>query len=777
MPLPELNLDDRSFAQLVAETRARIPVHTPEWTHFNDSDPGMTLVQLFAFMTENLLYRTNRIPEANRLKFLQLLGIPLLPASSGRGLIVIDHDRGPIQALPLDAGLEARAGKVPFRTRTGVCVLPLSVAVFYKENTTLAADEAARYADLYEAVKERSDDELQFYQSVPLEEPETGKPLPVVDLSQNGNTIDRSIWLALLAPKNVPVASVRSAIAGQTMSIGIYPAPETEEGRVLEPLSAEPAANNDPGLMFEIAAPQAQATGALPPPNYTALNVLYAENVLNAPGIVQVALPNYPTLASVDLWSFDPNEEGVGDYPPFIEDKSLLRRLVTWVRVRLPDTADPRATNANKAQLSWVGINAARVIQALPVSNERLGVANGGSHQRYKVANTPIIAEVIPTDPPDETNLETFVLRVEGDTGQYETWARTDDLLAATPDDKVYLLDPEAGTVQFGDGLRGKRPPLGRTIVADYEYGGGAEGKVAIGALNGSPQLPGGYKVRNPLPTWGAAPGESVEDGERNIARYIRHRDRLVTETDFRDITRRTPGVEIGRVEALPLFNPRAFNPALDTNPTFPGAVTVLVVPRHGLDQVEPPRPDRLFLDRVCEWLNPRRLVTTEVHVRGPEYVLLWATVGITVLPGFLRESVFQDVKTALRLYLSPLLGGLPTGAPSELSPTLSPNLCATVGSGWTLGMEVRQQDLEAVAVRVNGVRYVTGVKLGVAQPGATALRETATQRISGIQLPWLMNVAVREGAPDDLNIFTGQSAAGPAGPSRVPVPVLPKKC
>ena len=158
---------------------------------------------------------------------------------------------------------------------------------------------------------------------------------------------------------------------------------------------------------------------------------------------------------------------------------------------------------------------------------------------------------------------------------------------------------------------------------------------------------------------------------------------------------------------------------ALDTNPTFPGAVTVLVVPRHGLDQVEPPRPDRLFLDRVCEWLNPRRLVTTEVHVRGPEYVLLWATVGITVLPGFLRESVFQDVKTALRLYLSPLLGGLPTGAPSELSPTLSPNLCATVGSGWTLGMEVRQQDLEAVAVRVNGVRYVTGVKLGVANGGS----------------------------------------------------------
>jgi hypothetical protein len=326
--------------------------------------------------------------------------------------------------------------------------------------------------------------------------------------------------------------------------------------------------------------------------------------------------------------------------------------------------------------------------------------------------------------------------------------------------------------------LRGKRPPLGRVISADYEYGGGAEGRVAIGALNKSPQLPGGYKVENPLPTWGAAPGETVEDGERNISRYIRHRDRLVTETDFRDITRRTPGVEIGRVEILPLFNPREFNPQT-TNPTFPGAVTILVVPRHSLDQAEPPRPDRLFLDRVCEWINPRRLVTTEIHVRGPDYILLWVTVDTVTLPGFMRELVFQDVKTALKTYLSPLLGGLPTGTPSDAASSANdPSLCTPIGSGWTLGMEVRVQDLEAVAVRVNGVRYVTGVKLGLEQPGLVTLRDTTAQRISGIQLPWLMNVDVREGQPADLGIFTGQGPdAAPVEPSRVPVPVLAKKC
>lgn len=794
MPLPELNLDDRTYTQLVDEVRARIPVHTPEWSNFNDSDPGMTLVQLFAFMTENLLYRSNRIPQANRLKFLRLLGIPLQPAAPGRGLVVIRHDRGPLQALPLAAGLEVRAGKTPFRTRTGLCVLPLSAAVFTKQDaSTLSADEAARYEELYEAVKEGASDQLQFYRSIPLEAPETGKPLPVVDLSLGGQTIDRSLWLALLAPENVPVASVRSKIANQTLSIGVYPAEQMEEGRVLEPQTAEPAPNNDPGLVFEIAAPQATADGSLPPPRYVALNVLYADNVLDAPGIVHVALPDYPTLAALDLWDFDPNEEGVGGYPPLLEDKSLLRRLAAWVRVRLPapgptaegaagtTPAGAGAASAGKAQISWIGVNAARAVQGLPVVNERLGVANGGSNQVYKVANTPVIAETIPAGTPGAMgSAETFVLRVEGDDGQYETWRRTDDLPAAGPDDKVYLLDPEAGTVQFGDGLRGLRPPQGRVIAADYEYGGGPEGKVAIGAINQAPQLPGGYKVENPVPTWGAAAGETVADGERNIARTIRHRDRLVTAADFRDITRRTPGVEIGRVEVLPLFNPKGFNP-LTTNPSFPGAVTVLVVPKHSLDAPQPPRPDRLFLDRVCAWLNPRRLLTTEVHVRGPEYVLLGATVGIVTLPGYLREAVFQEVKTALKTYLSPLVGGLPGGQADEEAPEPAAgtaNVCNPLGSGWTLGMEVRVQDLAAVAVRVPGVRYVTGINLGVQEAGLTALRPVETQRIAGIQLPWLTNVDVREGEPADLGIFTGQGPdAAPVEANRVPVPVVAKKC
>jgi hypothetical protein len=61
MPLTIPSIDDRRYQDLLNEALARIPVHNPEWTNFNKSDPGVTLLELFAFLTENLLYRCNRL--------------------------------------------------------------------------------------------------------------------------------------------------------------------------------------------------------------------------------------------------------------------------------------------------------------------------------------------------------------------------------------------------------------------------------------------------------------------------------------------------------------------------------------------------------------------------------------------------------------------------------------------------------------------------------------------------------------------------------------------
>lgn len=83
MTLPAPNLDDLRFqSDLVDEARKRIIHYCPEWTEYNLSDPGITLIELFSWMTEMMLYRLNRVPERNYIKFLDMLGFQLTPARS-----------------------------------------------------------------------------------------------------------------------------------------------------------------------------------------------------------------------------------------------------------------------------------------------------------------------------------------------------------------------------------------------------------------------------------------------------------------------------------------------------------------------------------------------------------------------------------------------------------------------------------------------------------------------------------------------------------------------
>jgi predicted phage baseplate assembly protein len=77
-------LDDRTFNDLVEEARARIPLYAPEWTDHNLSDPGITLIELFAFMTDIVLYRLNRVPDKHFIKFMELVGMRLHEAEPAR---------------------------------------------------------------------------------------------------------------------------------------------------------------------------------------------------------------------------------------------------------------------------------------------------------------------------------------------------------------------------------------------------------------------------------------------------------------------------------------------------------------------------------------------------------------------------------------------------------------------------------------------------------------------------------------------------------------------
>src|SRR5260370_6414751 len=104
-------IDNRQYDDIVAEARTRIERYTPEWTDVNDNEPGMTMVQLLAWMTDLLIYRLGQVPELNYLKFLELIGIELNPAEPATAEIyfpVSTNFAGPYVIVPLHTQVAAQ---------------------------------------------------------------------------------------------------------------------------------------------------------------------------------------------------------------------------------------------------------------------------------------------------------------------------------------------------------------------------------------------------------------------------------------------------------------------------------------------------------------------------------------------------------------------------------------------------------------------------------------------------------------------------------------------
>lgn len=775
MPLTIPVIDDRGYQDLRDEGLRRASVHNPEWTNFSKSDPGVTLVEVFAFLTESLLYRANQIPERNRRKFLKLLGVPLRTASAARGIAALSNDRGPLETTTLNTGLELRAGELSFVIERGLDVLPVEGRIFYKREVKQPTDAVRAYYDqLYASfLKPPLSSTARLYESVAL----TGTD--GIDLGSD--TVDGAIWLALVARKSDVAGlagealarfldDVRDRIGAKTLTLGIVPF-LTDAVRQLTPGGM---ADPERAIQIECHIPLVPMNGELLEPaanrvpRYLPLAVV-GDDVLARPGTVQVTLP---PKSGLGLWTnLDPLEAGVGDFPPAIEDTNLDQRVVTWLRFSIP----PRA----KASLLWAGINAAMVSQRARVTAERLPDGTGAPDQVVRLAQRPVLSD----------SVRVFVTRAESNVT--EQWTAIDDIAnagaevpvsdprlppgAAPPkrkESRVFMLDAEAGELKFGDGLRGARLPLGASIVADYEFSDGRAGNVNAGAIKTAPMLPPGFSVTNPVRTWGGADAETIDEGEKQIQRWLQHRDRLVSADDFVTIAWRTPGVEIGRIDVIPAASPEfGANEPGDA----PGAVTLVVVPRRDPEQPDAPRPDRLFLDAICRWLDPRRLVTTEVFLRGPVYKRVWISVGIDVTTERGIAEVRQAVEQALRAALAPLPPvGTDVGA-EALLPMFTRDTDARA-HGWPLRKPVRAMELAAVAARVPGVTAVR--ELLLAGDSDNASQPSIDMR--GLELPRIAGISVSVGPavpPSDLKGIDGVGGPATTTGGFVPVPIVPKEC
>lgn len=737
MPIVPPALDDRSFDDLVEEILSRIPAHTPEWTNPRLGDPGRTLVELFAWLTDTLLYRANLIPERQRLTFLRLLGVRMRPAIPAKCLISLSIDDEDLtRAKTIQASATVK-GPVNFETGSELTVLPVLAEGYYKR--PLSKAEEAKLVDVTQGLQE-------VYQIDGVAKPYVTTPIFAGGTPESGGfdiieeTVDKSLWLALLASKPEHVNEVKETLGKsesdgqQLISIGVMPSIKV------------PA-------LFEEIGPRARVphvweisgVNKKGEPEYHALDLIADSTAgLTQRGVQRLALPAYEFIDAPSNDVRKAFNAGVGDRPPRLDDPKKTGRLIAWLRLR-------PAIILQNMSLSWVGTNAVEVDQRQTITNRVVGKSNGSADQEIQL-------------PGRSVDVDTLQLQVEEPGMGYRTWQQVDDLALASRDAPVFGLDSEAGMIRFGDGLRGRIPETGcRVRVAIMRAGGGRAGNLSTGSLakvsakdlDGKPVA--NLKVFQHLPADGGEDAETLAEAERRIPGRFRHHDRAVTGKDYEHLAADTPGIRMGRVEVLPLFKPQQ---RLDG---VPGVISVMVFPSKEGAILPNPRPDRPFLELVHAYLDERRALGTELYVIGSEYVPIGIGVGVKIRDGFGREGVLQAVREALRLFLWPLPPG------------------GIEGKGWPLGGLVGDRELEVAVARVPGVNGVNGINLFEKQdddwrmiPRAVPNDPVKTE-LEHWQLPELLSVVVVADGdpPTDLsgmpNPFASKSA--------IAVPVVPEVC
>ncbi len=745
MPITPPRLDDRRYEDLVEELLARVPAHTPEWTPQQVGDPGRTLLELFAWLADTVLYRANLIPERQRLAFLQLLGMPMQPARAAHGVVsLILDEKNPVTAVTL--AKEAKlTGPANFESLSEVTVLPIIGECYYKR--ALNSDEQFELSDVIEGLRQfhKIDGTVDAYVTTPVFVDGMAEKAGL-DVVQD--TADRSLWIALLASRPEDVAAVKDALAGdgegsEILNVGIAPAIEL------------PASFDDirrAGALehgWWISTPDLVDDAPL----YSNLRRLSdTTQDYTRRGIERLVMPG--GVEDFGVLEGDARKEanaGVGDRPPRLDDPDRLSRLVAWLRLRPADKLESMS-------LSWAGINAVEIDQRQTVRDRVIGQSDGSADQLFQLALSSV-----------ETS--SFELQVEEAGRGYVKWQAVSDIGLSGRDDAVFVLDSEAGTVLFGNGIFGRIPEAGRRVrVATMRAGGGAAGNLPAATLQeieakgvDGNTITSKLKVLQGIATDGGADAETLDEAERRIPARLQHRNRAVTEDDYRSLVAETPGANIGRVEVLPRFMPRQrrFN--------VPGVVSVMVLPRKQSYDPPNPRPDQPLIQKVHNYLSARRPLATELYVIGCEYIPIALSIGITVKAGFGHDQVNYDVRQAVQAYLAPL-------------PPYGP-----AGEGWPLGRSVKDRELEVVVARVKGVNTVSSVNLFQRQ-GKLWQAVDRVQQCEAIQielqewqLPEVLAVVVSTDGitPDSV---TGSGSAGGTGTEGgsgggVALPVVPEIC
>jgi predicted phage baseplate assembly protein len=620
------NLDDRTWQELVDQARALIPTYAPAWTDHNPSDLGVTLIELFAWLVEGLIYRLNRVPDKSLLEFLNLMGVTRDPATPASTYVTYQ-----------------------LATGAGPTVVPKShqVATPQTENN----------------------------QAVIFETDEDERLLPinmttVLYLRQDSSNRLRCSDVTSQQGSGLTPFSIPGSGAG-LVALGF-------DAATLEPITlrlrmSRPVRKNTVQLKwgYSVGATPPQVVGTNAAPDWTdaaVVNLTDGTNGLEKNGLVTFSIPADWSSQRPSAWPFQP-EPGSS-----VPDKALF-----WVGLLITN----KTTQPVLVELEHLLFNAAPATNALTVAEpELLGLSDGRPFQSFELLHQPVYKQVGKRDPYGHVRVQTRKPLVGGGFDTWTDWQRVEDFPRGAG--AYFRLQPVTGTIIFGnhdaatspDG-HGTIPVSGSEIrVLTYRYvAGDARGNVPRGAITVIRKtLAGLNSVRNLVPATGGSDEETIEETRRRGPLVLRNRDRAVTVEDYEYLAREAT-TDVCKVRCLPerLFTSYDKLPpgaAVGDPWTYGGLyrgqghVNVIIIPNAPLSNGTPV-PDGELIDEVSDYLDVRRMLTTALHVTSPRYLPINVTAEVRVWrqaidTGLIKDinQVKDDLTAKLRQFLHPIVGG-----------------------------------------------------------------------------------------------------------------------
>lgn len=635
------NLDDRKWQDIVDQARALIPLYAPEWTDHNPSDLGMTLVELFAWMVEGMIYRLNRVPEKHMIEFLNLIGVTREPAQPATTYLTYTVDKGQAPVY-VPKGSQAATQQ----TENDLAVL------FETDEDLLALPMKVTHALLLESTAGTA----YHYRNV------TSK---VAGVPQTGLTLSIAGGASLLLALGFDAPTLQSLPLRLRFLQPVDPAQLQVDWvystGTLQPLAwpgALQAAPRAPTRRSRSKARAAQPASAA----VSALQLLHDEtNGCRQHGVVQLRLPETWRSENPSAWT------GIGPAPGELA-LDLSKEPPYWVALRLTNLTQAPVTFGLEAL--W--FNSVRATNALTMTTpELIGVSSGKPFQTFELRQRPLYKDPSTLDPYHHLQVEVRELQTPDRFGEWIAWRRVEEFPAG--EGLVYRLHPVTGVIEFGNyhptlapGGHGSMPSKGSEIrTTRYRYVvGGLRGNVAAGAVNVIRKPVAGVRT---VQNWGKASGgtdeEPLNETKRRGPELLRQRHRAVTVEDYEFLAREA-APEVKNVRALAALQDDEADNNFGELTRTAGMVNVIIVPAAPLAAPRP-MPSQPLINRVSAYLEQRSIIGTHLHVTHPRYLPINTFVTLRVwdaaLANGLIESVEQvaaAVREKLDQYLHPVLGG-----------------------------------------------------------------------------------------------------------------------